>query len=175
MGDVSKGKVLIVDDEQTALHVLSAIVEAEGYLVLQATDVDEAVHNLENNKFDTIITDMKMPGKSGLDLFKHVKLHHPEIPVIFLTAYGTIEASVDVMNDGAYHYFVKPPDFQKLKNVLASAVEQGRLKREISLLRNRREDEFNSLMFLGDSPEMKYIYDMVQWVKNSSSSVLFCS
>ena len=173
MGDRSKGRVLIVDDEQTALKVLSAILEVEGYLVFQATGVDPAIKVLDEEDIDTVITDIKMPGKTGLDLFQHVKLQHPDIPVIFLTAYGTVEAAVNAMSSGTFHYFVKPPDYQVLKEVLANAVEQGRNRREVSLLRGRREDEYASLL-LGDSPEMKRIYDILQSIKNSSCSVLVC-
>ncbi len=126
MGDRSKGRVLIVDDEQTALKVLSAILEVEGYLVSQAAGVDPAIKVLDEEEIDTVITDIKMPGKTGLDLFQHVKLQHPDIPVIFLTAYGTVEAAVNAMSSGSFHYFVKPPDYQVLKEVLANAVEQGR-------------------------------------------------
>ena len=173
MGDQNKGRVLIVDDEQTALKVLSAILEVEGYLVFQAIGVDPAIKVLDEEDIDTVITDIKMPGKSGLDLFQYVKLQHPDIPVIFLTAYGTIESAVDAMSSGSFHYFVKPPDYQELKKVLANAVEQGSHKREVSLLRNRREDEYTSLL-LGDSSEMTRIYDILQSVKNSSCSVLVC-
>jgi two-component system response regulator HydG len=169
----SKGRVLIVDGEQTALKVLSAILEVEGYLVFQATGVDLAIKVLDEEDIDAVITEIKMPGKTGFDLFQHLKLQHPDVPVIFLTAYGTIEAAVNAMSSGSYHYFVKPPDYQVLKKVLANAVEQGRHSREIKLLRGRHEDKYASLL-LGDSPEMKHIYDILQSIKNSSCSVLVC-
>lgn len=174
MGSDSQRKVLIVDDEQTALKVLAAILEAEGFLVFQAGGVDHAIQILAREVVDAIITDMKMPGKTGLDLFHHVKSHHPDIPVIFLTAYGTVESAVSTMHNGAYHYFVKPPDYQQLKKVLTNATELGRLNRDVSLLRGRREDEYKSLFLLGDTPEMKRIYQIIQSIKNSSCNVLVC-
>ena len=172
MGGVAKGKILIVDDEQTALKVLSAILEVEGFQVLQANGVDCALAVLEDEVVDTIITDMKMPDKTGLDLFKYVKVHHPEIPVIFLTAYATVEAAVNAMANGAHHYFVKPPNFKELKNVLISAAALGKLQREAALLRSRSEDEYKSLLLLGDDPEMKRIYEVIQSVKDSACNVL---
>jgi two-component system response regulator HydG len=172
MGGYGKGRVLIVDDEQTALKVLSAILEAEGFHVFQAAGVEHAIEVLDKEVVDTIITDIKMPGKTGLDLFQSVKVHHPDIPVIFLTAYATIDTAINTMVTGAYHYFVKPPDYQKLKRVLASAAELGRHKREKTLLRSRREDEYQSLLMLGDAPEMRRIYDIIETVKNSPSNVL---
>ena len=174
MGATVKGTVLIVDDEPTALKVLEAILSSEGYRVSQAGGVEEAIEALQHEAVDTIVTDMKMPGKTGLDLFNHVKKDSPDIPVIFLTAYGNIEAAVNLMHGGAYHYFVKPLDYKSFKSVLAQAVEQGRLAREINLLRTRRVDEYNSLMILGDTPEMKRIYNTIQSIRNSSCNVLVC-
>jgi DNA-binding NtrC family response regulator len=169
-----KGRVLIIDSEQTSLTILSAILEADGFWVCQVNGIDRAITVLDNEIIDTIITEMKMPGKTGLDLLCHVKSQHPHIPIIFLTAYGTIEAAVNAMTSGAYHYFVKPPDYQQLKIVLARAAEQGRLKREVARMRKRHEQEFKSSMLLGKSLEMQRIFDMVQSVKDSSSSVLIC-
>lgn len=172
MQNGSKGNVLIVDDEPTALKVLSAILEAESYQVLQAGGVDHAIRVLNGDIVDAVITDMKMPGKTGLDLFRYVQEYHKDIPVIFLTAYGTIEAAVNMMDSGAFHYFVKPPDFSELKIVLANAVEQCKLKRKVGRLKKQREESNKPLFLMGDSPEMKRIYETIQSVKNSSCSVL---
>jgi two-component system response regulator HydG len=172
MGDEPKGKVLIVDDEPTALKVLSAILETENYQVLQAGSVDHAIRVLQADIVDTIITDMKMPNKTGLELFRYVQKHHHFIPVIFLTAYGTIEAAVNMMDAGAFHYFVKPPDFTDLKKVLAKAVEQCKLKRKIIRLKKESEKVYQSLFLIGGSSEMKRIYETIQSVKNSTCSVL---
>ena len=172
MPDGFKGNVLIVDDEPTALKVLSAILESENYQVLQAGGVEHAIRVLRGDIVDAVITDMKMPGKTGLDLFHYIQEHHNDIPVIFLTAYGTIEAAVNLMDSGAFHYFVKPPDFSDLKKVLANAVEQCRLKRKVSRLKQQQEKSNKSLFLMGDSSEMKRIYETIQSVKNSSCSVL---
>ena len=172
----NKGSVLLVDDELTALKVLSLILEAEGLQVLQADCVDRAIAILEDagKVVDAIVTDMKMPDRSGLELFRYVQAHSPDIPVIILTAYGTVEAAVDLVNSGAYHYLIKPPDYDKLKAIIADAVEQGRLKREVRLLHELRDNSQDALLFLGKVPEMRRIYETVQSVKDSSCSVLIC-
>jgi len=172
MQDGSKGNVLIVDDEPTALKVLSAILESENYQILQAGSVDHAIRVLKGNIVDAVITDMKMPGKTGLDLFRYIQEHHNYVPVIFLTAYGTIEAAVNMMDSGAFHYFVKPPDFSDLKRILANAVEQCKLKRKVNRLKKQHEENNQSLFIMGDSSEMKRIYETIQSVKDSSCSVL---
>jgi DNA-binding NtrC family response regulator len=167
-----KGTVLIVDDELNALKVLSAILAAEGYFVMQASSVDEAVASLQTALPDCIITDMRMPEKSGLILFQHVKRNHTDIPVIFLTAYGTVESAVSTLTAGAFHYFVKPPDYRELIRVLGNAVEQGRQKREVSLLRTRLDEESRSWLVLGDTPAMKRIHEVIETVRDSVSNVL---
>jgi two-component system response regulator HydG len=170
--DDGKGVVLIVDDELNALKVLSAILSAEGFLVMQASSVDEAMAVMQATLPDAVVTDMKMPGKSGFDLFQFIKLNHPGIPVIFLTAYGTVESAVNALTAGAFHYFVKPPDYRELIRVLGSAVEQGRLKREVYSLRTRQDSGSRGWSVLGNSPAMKRIHEMIETVRNSISNVL---
>lgn len=167
-----KGRILIVDDEPTALKVLSAILEAVGFQVLQAGNVDLAIALLDDEIFDAIITDLKMPVKTGMDLFHYVQSQHPGIPVIFLTGYAKVETAVDALTSGAFHYFVKPPDYQKLKTVLALAAEQGRYHRELALLRHRCKGERDSLLIRGDDPEMKRVYDTIHGIKGSACSAL---
>ncbi len=172
MRDGFKGNVLIVDDEPTALKVLSAILESENYQILQAGSVDHAIRVLNSDIVDAVITDIKMPGKTGLELFHFVQEHYNYIPVIFLTAYGTIESAVNMMDSGAFHYFVKPPDFSDLKKILANAVEQCKLKRKVNRLKKQHEKNNPSLLIMGDSSEMKLIYETIQSIKDSSCSVL---
>jgi two-component system response regulator HydG len=115
---------------------------------------------------------MKMPGKTGMDLFEHARVNFPDIPVIFLTAYGTVETAVKTLTAGAYHYFVKPPDYRELIRVLGNAVEQGRLKREAFSLRSRLDDASRSWLVIGTTPAMQRIHDMIETVRDSVSSVL---
>ena len=110
-----KGKILIVDDEPNALRVLSAILQEEGYTVREALLVDQALDVIRTERVDAIITDVRMPARDGFQLFNYIRKHHARIPVMFLTAYGTVESAVDAITNGAYYYFIKPPDYQKLK------------------------------------------------------------
>jgi DNA-binding NtrC family response regulator len=123
---------------------------------------------------DAVITDLRMPGKDGHTLFEYLLEHFPEIPVIFLTAYGTIESAVDAMTHKAFYYFIKPPDYPKLKGIVARAVEQRRLKREISHLRERLSSDNKRLRMVGRTPEMLRIFETVSAIKDSASNVLVC-
>jgi DNA-binding NtrC family response regulator len=113
-----------------------------------------------------------MPGKDGMQLFDYMSEHCPDVPVIFLTAYGTVESAVSAITRGAYYYFIKPPDYLNLKSVLARSVEQRCLKRELEALRKRLSDKNGHCRTIGNTPEMRKVLDTVEGVKDSSSSVL---
>ncbi len=167
----SKGKVLVVDDDPNALRVLSAILTEDGYHVYGSLDVEGAIKRLSNGGVDAVVTDLKMPVKDGMQLFGHLKEKYPEIPVIFLTAYGTVEGAVDVMGRGAFYYFIKPPDYRKLKGILARAVERRRLKREIELLRKKLSEGSRSYRIIGNSTGVKRVLGTIRAIKDSVSSV----
>jgi DNA-binding NtrC family response regulator len=165
-------KVLIVDDEPNALRVLSAILKEEGYQVLESTNVDNAIHIAHHEDIDAVITDLKMPAKDGFELFKHVSEHHPHIPVMFLTAYGTVESAVNAMTNGAYYYFIKPPDYPKLKIVLAKAIEQHLAHKKFEDLKNNFSQEKNAYRIIGQAPAMARVMKTIDTIKDSDSSVL---
>ncbi|HSB51656.1 MAG TPA: sigma-54 dependent transcriptional regulator [Dissulfurispiraceae bacterium] len=166
------GKVLIVDDEPNALKVLSAILSEEGYWVFEAPDGEVAVKTIETEDVDAVITDLKMPGKDGMYVFERVTESHPDLPVIFLTAYGTVESAVHAITRGAFYYFIKPPDYLKLKSIVSRAVEQRRLKREIRELRRKLSAERPVEGLIGKAPAVLKICDTVEAVKDSASSVI---
>lgn len=165
------GRILIVDDEPNALRVLAAILGTEGYAVEQARDVESAIACLAQADFDSIISDMKMGAKSGLDLFEHVQATDPDLPVIFLTAYGTVDSAVGAVTRGAYYYFIKPPDYDSLKGILAKAVEQRRLKLELAELKQRL-GQGSSLRLFFESPAMRGVQEVVEAVRDSDTTVL---
>jgi DNA-binding NtrC family response regulator len=169
---LDRKKILIVDDEPNAVRVLSVILKEEGYHVLEAMDVDSAIGIVQNEDVDAIITDLKMPGKDGYQLFKYASERHPDIPVLFLTAFGNVESAVTAMRGGAYYYFIKPPDYSKLKNVLARALDQYAMNKEFENLKKRAGRENNVYPLIGKDPSMAGIVKTVASVKDSDSSVL---
>jgi DNA-binding NtrC family response regulator len=173
MSENGRGKVLLVDDEPNAVKVLSAILTQAGYEVLESWDVDGSVRVIGREEIDAVITDLKMPGRDGIELFGYIKENNPDIPVIFLTAYGTVESAVDAMTDGAFHYLIKPPDHEKLKDVLEKAVELRRLKREIERLK-RRLATGGELPIIGQTPAMTRIFETIHAIMDSESTVLIC-
>ncbi len=167
-----RGTILIVDDEPNALRVLSAILQEDGYTIREATDVDQAIGLIRSEPVDAIITDIKMPVRDGFHLFDYIREQHAHIPLIFLTAYGTIESAVDAMINGAYYYFIKPPDYRKLKTVLEQAIEEYARKRELDRAQQQLLTENNSSRIIGVAPSITRIRQTIDSVKDSESSIL---
>lgn len=174
MVDWNSGRVLIVDDEQNAIKVLSAILSDAGYDVIESQNGERAIKIISKKDIDVIVTDLKMPGKDGMQLFEYSIENYPEIPVIFLTAYGTVESAVNAMTRGAFYYFIKPPDYLKLKSIIAKAIEQRSLKRELEILKQKLSREENHFRIIGNTAQMLKIFDTIEAIKDSSSSVLIC-
>ncbi|MEW6586611.1 MAG: sigma-54 dependent transcriptional regulator [Nitrospirota bacterium] len=168
----TNGKVLVVDDEPNAVRVLSAILSEGGYHVFESGDVEKAIGIVKTEDVDAIITDLKMPGRDGMNFFDYITENHSDIPVIFLTAYGTVESAVHAVTRGAFYYFIKPPDYWKLKSILSRAVEQRCLKRELESLRRRLLNENDHHRIIGKTPEMRRLYETIEAVRDSSSNVL---
>ena len=168
----NSGRVLIVDDEANALMVLSAILREVGYHVIESLSVDKAIGIIHREEVDAIITDLKMPAKDGYQLFDYVTQHHPDIPVMFLTAYGTVESAVTAMSNGAYFYFIKPPDYHKLKSTLAQAIDEYSLKKKLRGDQHVVSTESPSCGILGHASAMRNIVKTINSVKDSESSVL---
>ncbi len=162
---MKSASVLLVDDEPNATRVLSAILRADKYSVLEAMCVDSALNLMKRNPVDAIITDIKMPGKDGYQLFDHVNKHYPHIPVMFLTAYGKIDSAVTALSKGAFYYFVKPPDYQKLKQILSSAISQCKQAVDSCL------PEENALL-PSKSETMTRMYNTIATIKDRETSVL---
>ena len=169
---MDKGTILIVDDEPNALRVLSAILQEEGYRILESLDVGQAMELLREQPVDAIITDVRMPMRDGFHLFDHVRRRHPGVPVMFLTAFGTVESAVDAITNGAFYYFIKPPDYQKLKTVLQEAIGQYAARKRSDEALLRPAGPTDACRIIGASPPILGILDTIAAVKNSESSIL---
>ena len=167
------GKILVVDDEPNAVKVLSAILSEAGYDVFQAMHAKGAIQVVANhNDIDLIITDIKMPGMNGMQLFEYLNKTHPDIPIIFLTAYGNVESAVDALTMGSYYYFIKPPDYVKLKNIVSKAVEQRHLKKELDSLKHQLSVKDSPDVIIGNTPVILRVKEIIKTVKDSESSIL---
>jgi two-component system NtrC family response regulator len=164
--------ILIVDDEKNYLVVLEALLGPEGYDTRTADNGEDALRMIRESDLDLVITDMKMPGISGMKLLEESRKIKPELPVIMMTAYGTIELAVEAMKKQAYDYITKPFQNEALKLTVKKALENYRLIRENRRLSEALSDRYRYGNIIGRSKPMLEIYDLIGKVAQSKASVL---
>ena len=164
--------ILIVDDEKNYLVILEALLAPEGYEIITEDNVVNALRLVREADLDLIITDMRMPGMNGMELLEEAKKIDPELPVIMMTAYGTIEKAVEAMKKRAYDYITKPFRNEELKLTVKKALEFYRLKKENRLLSDALSDRYKYGNIIGKSQPMLKIYEMIGKVAPSKASVM---
>ena len=164
--------VLIVDDEKNYPPILSAVLEEEGYETLTASSGAEALGLLEGSDVDLVLTDMKMPGMDGIELLEKIKTILPDLPVIMMTAHGTVDKAVEAMQKGAYSYVLKPFDNARLVLYVEKAISMYQVIKENRRLRNAVESQYKFANIIGKSKAMQSVFDTITKVAPSSASVL---
>jgi two-component system, NtrC family, response regulator len=164
--------ILIVDDEKNYLTILSAILEEEGFEVLTALGGREALEVHKSADLDLILTDMKMPGMDGIELLENIKDIDPDLPVIMMTAHGTVDKAVEAMQKGAYTYILKPFDNERLIIYVKKATSMFQVVKENRRLRDAVESQYRFGSIIGKSIKMRDIFDTIQKVAQSSATVL---
>jgi len=165
-----RGIVLLVDDEQANLDSLERIFSREGYRVLLAASGQAAVEMLRSGQVDVVLTDLMMPGMSGEELLRAVRAVAPEAEVVLMTAYGTVEAAVAAMKDGAYDFLTKPLKRHAVLKSVAQALEKRRLVQENKQLRARLLGAEQPIV--GQSPALRATLDIIRQAAPSSATVL---
>jgi len=167
-----KIKILVVDDELSMREFLSILLEREGYAVTVAGSAEEALRTMESALFDLVLSDVNMPGLSGIELLARIKEKSPETAVLMLTAFSAAEQAVEAMKLGAYDYICKPFKNEELKQLIKNALEKQGLKRENILLKKSVSERDSFCGIIGKSQRMRELFDMIQKVAASQSSVL---
>ena len=167
-----KVHLLIIDDEKNYLLVLETLLSDAGYAVTALNDPETALAFLEESEVDVVITDMKMPGLSGKEVLAHVKQRWPHIPVIIMTAFGSIEGAVNAMRYGAFNYITKPFSNDELLLSIQNAAELARAHRQYRILSESLEDRFGKHQIIGRSRAIKDILALVDRAGPSKAPVL---
>jgi DNA-binding NtrC family response regulator len=170
--DKSKIKILVVDDEQGLCAGIAEALRREGYVVDATTDAQEALRLAEERLYNLVVSDIKMPGLSGLDLLGRVRARASDTLFILMTAYGTVENAVEAMKQGAYDYLPKPLDLKRLRVQVQKALEFQAVVAENNELRIRLETRSEPSLLLGQSESMRAVGRLVQEVANSDVTVL---
>ena len=164
--------ILIVDDEKNYLTILSALLEDEGFEVLTAPGGAEALEVHKSSDLDLILTDMKMPKMDGIELLENIKENDPDLPVIMMTAHGTVDKAVEAMQKGAYTYVLKPFDNERLIIFVKKAISMYQVVKENRRLRDAVESQYRFGNIIGKSKKMRDIFDTIQKVAPSGATVL---
>jgi CheY-like chemotaxis protein len=167
-----KGRILIVDDEKHQRDILQLILESEGYEGVSARNGRHALQALREQPFDVVLTDLKMPDMSGIELLTALLKAQPGLCVILMTAHGSIVSAVDAMLKGAFDYLTKPLEKDELLVVLGKGMERSRLVRENSLLKEQLRDRFRLESIIGTHGAMQDVFRIVHKVAASTSTVL---
>jgi DNA-binding NtrC family response regulator len=167
-----KAKLLIVDDEKHIREGLEKALSLDGYDVQLASDGQEAIDKVEDGDVDLVITDLKMPLRSGEELLKDALERFPYLPIIILTGHGTIENAVEAMRNGAYDFITKPLNIDKLSLIVKRALENSSLKRQNRELLNQLKKKYSFEYIIGKSAPMKKVFETIELVAPSRANVL---
>jgi DNA-binding NtrC family response regulator len=164
--------ILIIDDKDSMRQMLSKTLESEGYEVETAKDGERGVEKAREKKYDLILADLKLPQMGGLEVLSSLKELDPEVAVIMMTAYGTIESAVEAMKQGAFDFLTKPFDTDQLNVLIKRALENRRLLAENILLREELAHNLGYAEIIGKCEKMKEVSRLIQKVASSDTTVL---
>jgi two-component system, NtrC family, response regulator PilR len=165
-------RILVVDDERSMREFLEILLRKEGYEVATAGDVDGAMLALESDDYDLVISDIQMPGKSGLDLLKAIRDAQSDALVVMITAVATTETAISAMKEGAYDYVTKPFKVDEIKLVIQKALEKKVLSTENARLRSELRSERRERQLVGNSTAMQQVYEMIGRIAATKTNVL---
>ena len=167
-----KPRILVVDDERHQRDILKVILEGEGYDLTTAGNARQALEQAREGAFDVVLTDLKMPDQSGIELLSELLKTQPGLCVVLMTAHGSIDSAVEAMRQGAFDYLTKPLERDQMLLVVKRALERSRLVRENRMLQEQLRDRFHLDNIVGAHGSMHDVFRIVHKVAASSSTVL---
>src|SRR4030067_3050535 len=168
---MSLGKILLGDDDRILLELVKIRLESADYEVTGAVREEDALGAIKKQVFDLSLVDLQLLNQDGISLMEDFHLILPDMPVIVLTAYGSIENAVEAMKRGAYSYLTKPFDHQDLLLQIERALENRRLNIEIKRLKGLLEERYDFRNIVGRSEKMKKVLEMVSQIDKTESTV----
>jgi DNA-binding NtrC family response regulator len=166
------GRIMVVDDDRNMCELIQTDMQQRGFHVSWYTSAEEALRILKNEEFDVVLTDMEMPGMNGIDLCDRIVLNRPDVPVIVITAFGSLETAVRAIRAGAYDFVSKPVEMDILALTLERATKHHSLQEKVKTLSEalKRSEKFDEL--IGSSIPMQNLYDQVSRIADSEATVL---
>ncbi|MEW4453425.1 sigma-54 dependent transcriptional regulator [Bremerella sp. JC817] len=174
MDSNSQGRILIVDDEANMCQLLEVDLRLRGYQPTWRTSAEEALELVKSEDFDVVLTDLRMRGLSGTELCERIAANRPDIPVIVMTAFGSLETAVAAIRAGAYDFVTKPIEMEILAITLQRAVTHRQLQEKIKVLSEGTESTAHFESMIGSSPAMTRLYDQISRIATTETAVLVC-
>jgi DNA-binding NtrC family response regulator len=165
-------RILITDDDAVSCRLFAKVLEGEGYQVEWVQSGEEALTRLRDNTHDLLVVDIQMPGMSGLDVTRAVRTAYPALPVVVMTAFGSMETAIEAIRDGAFDYISKPMNLEELKHTVSRALAQRALRDQSAEIGEARESREEPRAIIGRSPAMVEVYKTVARVAPTRSTVL---
>ncbi|MEA2022502.1 MAG: response regulator, partial [Candidatus Caldatribacteriota bacterium] len=165
-------KILVIDDEQNIRKMLIRVLSPEGFIVKEADNGLEALKRLQKESYSLVLLDLKMPGLNGIETLKKIRENDLNLPVIMMSAYGSIHEAVEAMKLGALDYLIKPFDIEELKIMIKRAIKQYELEVENIYYREEEEKRFNFDEIIGKSKSINKVLEMVKNVSPTTATVL---
>ncbi len=167
-----QGRILIVDDDKSMCKMLETDLIKRGFEIRWKTSAEEAFGLFMSESFDAVLTDLQLPEMGGIALCERMAVNHPEIPVVVITAFGSMDTAIDALRAGAYDFVSKPVDLESLSFTLDRAVRHHALLDKIELLSRAMEEAHKYENLIGDSPAMRRVFDIMKRITELDSSVL---
>ncbi len=169
---MSNAAILVVDDDALSLAALTDLLSRAGYEPLGVSSGAKALDAFQAGRFEAIITDLRMPRMSGLELLRQVRARDPEVPVVLVTAYGSVQTAVEAMKEGASDYVTKPFSSQEILSALSRLVDLRRLRHENRALKEEIRSRYGYSGIIGRSAPMQAVFAMIRTAADSLSTVL---
>jgi two-component system, NtrC family, response regulator AtoC len=165
-------RVLVVDDERKMRRVLQILIEQMGLESVAVDSAETALSHFDGEKIDLVLTDLRLPAMSGVELLGRIRAFDPDVPVIVLTAHGTIATAVEAMKHGAFDYVLKPFDVQAVEQLIRNALDMRRFRTENRFLKAQAGTQSAFENLIGTTPAMRAVYELIQQVAPTKTAVL---
>ncbi|HXQ32538.1 MAG TPA: response regulator, partial [Anaerolineales bacterium] len=168
---MSAGNILVVDDDQNLIELIGLKLRSGGYEVTSASSGVDALQAAKQNIFDLCVLDLRLADQDGISLMRELHKINPDVRVIILTGYGSVESAVQAMQEGAYSYLTKPFNTQELLLQISRALENRRLNTEIQRLRGLLEQAYDFPNVIAKSAKMRTVLDTVSRIADTESTI----
>jgi DNA-binding NtrC family response regulator len=165
-------RILVVDDEKSMCQFLSIMLRKEGYQITAVNTGKKAIEAIKNQRYDVVLSDIRMSGMDGIEVLKEIKAMDPTVPVVIMTAYASQKTAIEAVNQGAFHYLIKHAKNDEIKMVVRNALDMKRVRQENQLLKKQLKKTSDLKTIIGKSEEMEKVFKMVDKVADTDSTVL---